>query len=408
LILPIIAVLVSFAGKKFKKYSKRLQLAMGDMTHITHESLSNHKVVRSFSAQEYERERFQKVTLYSQLQQLKIIVTQAIYTPLMQVVIYCSMAFVMFLVLYFQGDASMGELISYINLTSVLPKPVRQLSEINSSITRGLVGANSIFSQLDEPVEMDNGTIEREVQGKIDFQNVSFKYQNTDELVLKNVSMSIKAGTTVALVGASGSGKTTLTSLIPRFYDIEEGQILIDDINIKDYSLKSLRDNISVVSQQINLFNDTAYNNIAYGPLALCDEQLVYQAAKMAFVDEFILSLPNGYQTLVGENGTLLSGGQRQRIFLARAFLKNSPILILDEATSALDNQSEHYIQEALKAIVKNKTTIIIAHRLSTIENADVIYLLDKGEIVEFGNHQELLAKKGAYYQLHSTKLQDG
>ncbi|MEC8428057.1 MAG: ATP-binding cassette domain-containing protein, partial [Pseudomonadota bacterium] len=301
-----------------------------------------------------------------------------------------------------------GAFIAYITAAGLIPKPVRQLSEVYGTIQKGIAAAQSIFEQLDEQPEDDRGSHKADrVRGDIAIRNLSFAYNSEDGNVLHNLNLDIKAGETIALVGGSGSGKTTLASLIPRFYEFHDGEVSIDNTPIKDYSLASLRQQIALVNQDVVLFNDTVMNNIAYGGLSNASEQAVYQAAKMAHALEFIDQMPNGMDTLIGEDGTRLSGGQRQRLAIARALLKDAPILVLDEATSALDTESERAIQSALDELVKGRTTIVIAHRLSTIEGADKIVVMDKGKIVEIGTHKELIAKRGAYARLHDIQFQE-
>lgn len=275
-------------------------------------------------------------------------------------------------------------------------------------IQRGVAGAESIFEQLDEPPESDNGTVERErIEGRIEVRDLSFRYPGTERNVLENVSFRIEPGQMVALVGRSGSGKSTLAQLVPRFYHHEQGQILLDGVDVEDFTLRNLRQHIALVTQQVVLFNDTVASNIAYGQLAAAPREAIEEAARAAYAREFIDRLPLGFDTLIGENGVMLSGGQRQRLAIARALLKNSPILILDEATSALDTESERHIQAALDRAMRGRTTLVIAHRLSTIEKADVILVMDQGRIVERGNHTELLATGGHYARLHAMQFRE-
>ena len=316
--------------------------------------------------------------------------------------------FLMFLVLFMRGDASAGDLVAYITLAGLLPKPIRQLSEVSSTIQKGVSGAESIFEQLDETPEIDSGTLERErVAGRLEINGLSFVYPGTDKQVLHNISFTAEPGQMVALVGRSGSGKSTLANLIPRFYHHDRGQILLDGAEIEAYRLRNLRQHIALVTQQVTLFNDTVANNIAYGDLAGAPIEDIRRAAQAAYADEFIEQMPQGYQTQVGENGVLLSGGQRQRLAIARALLKDAPVLILDEATSALDTESERHIQGALDHVMTGRTTLVIAHRLSTIEKADLILVMEQGRIVERGRHAELLAANGAYAKLHETQFKD-
>ncbi|WP_095078106.1 lipid A export permease/ATP-binding protein MsbA [Pseudomonas sp. Irchel s3h17] len=407
-ILPIISFMVGNTSKKFRKQSKRIQVAMGDVTHVASETIQGYRVVRSFGGESYEEQRFARASQSNTNKQLRMTRTSAIYTPALQLVIYTAMASLMFLVLYLRGDATAGDLVAYITAAGLLPKPIRQLSEVSSTIQKGVAGAESIFEQLDVEPEVDNGTIERErVSGRLDVQKLSFTYPGTDREVLKDISFTAAPGQMIALVGRSGSGKSTLASLIPRFYHHESGKILLDDVEIEEYRLRNLRKHVAQVTQHVTLFNDTVANNIAYGDLAGAPRADIEKAAEDAYAMDFISQLPQGLDTEVGENGVLLSGGQRQRLAIARALLKNAPLLILDEATSALDTESERHIQAALDKVMKGRTTLVIAHRLSTIEKADLILVMDHGEIVERGTHAELLAQGGYYSRLHAMGLDE-
>ncbi len=407
-ILPVIAVLVTSASRKFRKQARKIQLAMGDVTHVASEAIQGHRVVRSFGGEAYERRRFREASDNNTARQLRMVRTGAVYTPLLQLLIYAAMAALFFLVLLMRGDASPGELVAYITAAGLLPKPIRQLSEVSSTVQKGVAAAESIFEQLDEPDEEDRGTVERErVGGRVEVRGLSFAYPGGGRKVLDGLDFAIAPGQMAALVGRSGSGKSTLANLIPRFYHHQEGQILIDGVDVEDYTLRNLRRHVAVVTQQVTLFNDTVANNIAYGDLAGAPRADIERAAEAAFAREFIDRLPQGFDTLVGENGVLLSGGQRQRLAIARALLKDAPILILDEATSALDTESERHIQAALDSAMRGRTTLVIAHRLSTIERADLILVMEQGRIVERGSHAELLAANGAYARLHALQFRE-
>ncbi|MCU7937903.1 MAG: lipid A export permease/ATP-binding protein MsbA [gamma proteobacterium symbiont of Bathyaustriella thionipta] len=407
-IAPLIAFVVAFASKRFKRLSKKIQVTMGDITHISSEAINGYKEVKSFGGEKYEQARFLAASKKNYRQNMKMIMTSAINTPVLQMIVASALSFLVFLALSFLGDMEPAEFISYIVAAGLLPKPIRQLSEVNSTIQKGIAAAESVFTILDEESEQDNGTYEAEVvQGRLEFKQVQFTYPQTEKIIISDLNLTIEPGQTIALVGRSGSGKSTLASLISRFYEIDKGDILLDAHSLEDYSLSSLRKQISLVTQDVTLFNDTIEKNIAYGALSQHSRDEVIQAAESAYAMEFINEQSDGIDTLVGEDGVLLSGGQRQRLAIARALLKNSPILILDEATSALDTESERKIQAALENVMQGRTTLVIAHRLSTIENADLIVVMDKGVIIEQGNHKELIEYDGFYSQLHKKQFDE-
>ena len=401
---PLIALLVNYAGKRFRRISGRIQDSMGDVTHVASEAVQGYREVRTFGGSDYEAERFTRVSQDNRRQSMKMVVTSSIATPTIQIMVSIALAGLVWLVLdpLFLANMSAGDVIIFITTGGLLAKPIRQLSEVVPRVQKGLAAAEDIFDVFDQETEEDNGELELgSIEGRVEFRGVSFGYPGEQRQVLKNISFSVEPGETVALVGRSGSGKSTLVSLVPRFYTPNAGEILIDGHPIDAFTLANLRQHIAIVSQQVTLFNDTVLRNIGYGTLQDADREDVRRAAERAYAWSFIEELESGLDTTVGDDGVLLSGGQRQRLALARAFLKDAPILILDEATSALDTESERYIQAALEAIVKGRTTFIVAHRLSTIEKADRIFVIDNGQIVEQGSHRELLARRGFYAQLH-------
>ena len=406
---PIIGLVVSYASKRFRKISHRIQNSMGDVTHVASETLQGYRVVRSFGGKDFEFQRFVKASQYNRTQAMKMALTKAISTPVVQTIVALALGILVWLALSpnLMGEMTPGEFIAFLTAASLMAKPLRQLTEINNTIQQGLAAAMDVFSYLDAPEEEDQGTktLER-AKGEVSFNKVSFRYNEDSPLALNKINFTAQAGEMIALVGRSGGGKSTLASLIPRFYNATEGEVQLDGIPITELTLASLREQIALVTQQVTLFNDTLAANIAYG-IKNPNPQAIEAAAKAAYVMDFAEKLPQGLNTLVGDNGVLFSGGQRQRIAIARAIMKDAPILILDEATSALDTESERYIQQALEEVTKNRTTFVIAHRLSTIEQADRILVIDKGEIVEEGSHQALLAKNGAYAQLHQMQFHE-
>ena len=409
-VLPIIGLIVTKVSKRFRLISKNILSAMGDVTHVTQEAVQGYQEVRMFGAVKTERNRMSNASHDNRRQNMKMAFTGALSNPLIILIVSFAFAGVTGFMLnpIILNTMTTGSFIAFIVASGVLIKPIRQLTEVNSDIQRGIAAAESIFDILDSDAEMDQGTFETEtVTGGFEFSNVSFTYKGTKKEVLKEIDLKVSPGETIALVGSSGSGKTSLVSLIPRFYNHKEGQILLDGVDVNEFALTNLRKHIGIVSQNVTLFNDTIFNNIAYGELKDRSVDQVRAAAKIANADEFIEDLPDGYDTHIGDDGVMLSGGQRQRIAIARAVLKNAPILILDEATSALDTDSERHIQAALEQLMKGRTTFVIAHRLSTVEKADRILVLEKGLIVEQGTHEQLLGNKGRYAKLYRNQFDE-
>ena len=406
---PIIAVLITIVSRIFRKLSKNLQDSMGELTATTEQMLKGHKVVLSFGGQLVEEERFNEVSNNMRRKGMKMVTADSISDPVVQFIASLALAAVLFLAttpLIAEDNLSAGSFTVVFSSMLAMMRPLKSLTNVNSQFQRGMAACQTLFAILDLEPEKDNGTYQAEpAKGELEFKNVSFTYPGKEELALNNISFSVPAGKTVALVGRSGSGKSTIANLVTRFYDIEQGEILLDGVNIQDYRLSNLRENCAVVSQQVHLFNDTIANNIAYAAQDKYSREEIIAAAKAAYALEFIEKLPQDFDTVIGENGASLSGGQRQRLAIARALLRNSPVLILDEATSALDTESERAIQSALDELKKDRTVIVIAHRLSTIENADEILVIDHGEIRERGNHKALLEQNGAYKQLHSMQF---
>lgn len=405
---PVVGQIVSYTSRKFRKYSTRIQDSMGDVTQITHESIKGHRVIRTFNADEFVADKLISASNRTRLQNMKMALIKGVSAPVVQLIVGLALAFLVWLAMspnFFEGKSA-GQFVAFIGAAAQLAKPIRQLTQINAVIQRGISAADSIFSLIDETSETDDGEFEAEtVAGKFEFENVRFTYDN-GPVALDGVSFTVEPGQTIALVGKSGSGKSSLVSLIPRFYEYCEGSIKLDGKPIRDYTLRNLRHHISLVTQDVVLFNGTISDNIAYGETEVDSERLI-EAAANAHAMEFIAELENGLDTQVGDDAKLLSGGQRQRIAIARALLKDAPVLILDEATSALDSESEHFIQSALQTLIKGRTTFVIAHRLSTIENADLILVMENGKIIESGTHSELLALAGHYSKLHRIQFSD-
>ncbi|MCG7533401.1 lipid A export permease/ATP-binding protein MsbA [Pseudoalteromonas sp. OOF1S-7] len=402
-VIPIVGVIVNLVSKRFRKISKNIQDAMGEVTRSSEQMLAGHKVIHGFGGQDKEINHFADVNNRNRQQRVKMDATRALSVSVIQIIAASAMALILAIIAMPEmiDTISSGTFVSLTTSMMMMLRPLKQLANVNSDLQRGIAAATSIFEILDKEQEKNTGKLEADsVKGEIAVSGVTFRYPGKDEAVIKSLSLQIPAGQSIALVGRSGSGKSTLSNLLPRFYDWGEGEITLDGVKLQDYTLSSLRKQFALVSQQVVLFNDTIANNIMYGLERAYTQEELEQVAKQAHVWEFVKYLPEGLNTMVGENGVMLSGGQRQRIAIARAIVKNAPILILDEATSALDTESERLIQQALDNLMKDKTSIVIAHRLSTIEQSDCIYVLDQGRIVEQGKHQALLEQKGIYAAL--------
>jgi subfamily B ATP-binding cassette protein MsbA len=400
---PVIALVVGAMTRAFRRYSSRIQRSMGDVTRITEQSLHGHRIVKLFEGREREQQQFREVSMRNFRFHVRLVAVQAGGDALTGYAIVLGVAAVIYGSF---SDLNAPSFIGFITAMGMVLTPMKRLINVNAVIQRGITAAGSLFEVLDQPREVDTGTktIGR-ARGDVAYRNVSFTYDAAKGAVLRDVSLEVPAGSTLALVGQSGSGKSTLVSLLPRFYDPQQGAVLLDGEDVRSYTLRDLRRQLSLVSQDVVLFDDTIANNIAYGALAQCSREEIERAAEAAYVAEFAAELPEGLDTRVGERGALLSGGQRQRVAIARALLKNAPVLILDEATSALDTESERRIQAALALLMRGRTTLVIAHRLSTIEKADRIVVLRDGAMVETGTHDQLLARGGYYSTLHRMQF---
>ena len=408
-IFPVITILINFLGKVFRRYSERIQDSVGEVTQVTQEVLSGQRIVKIFDGYDFEMNRINEVDEKNRLQNIKLIRSRSLGVAITQVVFGVGVA----AVIYFAGNESIngnlspGSFMSFFGAMMLMLQPIRRITNVNAVLQRGIAASESLFSVLDEPAEKDQGVLERlSSKGTLEFKKVTFSYDDkANKDVISGVSFIAKKGQSVAIVGHSGSGKSTLINLLPRFYDYQHGEILIDGVSIKDIKIKNLREKISIVNQDIILFNDTILNNLTYGELKHKSEIEIQTAIELAKIDQFTSEFPKGLDTIVGDRGAMLSGGQKQRIAIGRAILKNSPFLLLDEATSSLDTKSESQIQEALKELMKNRTTLVVAHRLSTIENADLILVLHNGEIIERGTHNELIERGEHYADLHRLQF---
>ena len=403
---PLIAWLVTLINRKFRRYSRRIQDSMGDITRVAKETLEAPRVVKVYNAEQYQDSQFESVNEHNRRSHMRLILTKGLSNPTVQMITALGSSFILSIAISdaISNRMSMGDLLAFLVALVNIAQPLRSLVGVSGPLQQGIAAGQSLFELLDEPPEPAGGRVTAErVRGDIEFKGVAFSYATGKGAALQHVDLSISAGQRVAFVGRSGSGKSTLVNLLPRFYDPDAGTVLIDGRDVREYDLHSLREQIALVSQEVVLFNGSIRSNIAFGREA--SASAIEDAARAAHVLEFTRDLPEGLDTLVGDRGVLLSGGQRQRISIARALLKNAPILILDEATSALDTESERIIQTALEKLMQNRTTLVIAHRLSTIETADRIVVLDAGRIVESGTHAQLLERSGAYATLHRLQF---
>ncbi len=407
-IVPFSIWIFKVAGRRLRYTSREMQKNIGDITHVLEESIGAHKLVKVFDGGHYEQARFGHAIQRARQFAMKQTVAANAHGPILQLLAAIALAVIVYIATQqaSTNETSVGGFVSYMVAMLMLSAPMKRLSSVLPTIQRGLAAAEAVFALLDQDSEPDNGQQRlQRARGEVRFENVTLAYAGKPTPAVANVDLHVTAGETLALVGASGSGKTSLVNLLPRFYSPTSGRILLDDIPLDDIKLADLRANIALVSQDVTLFNDSISANIAYGRLATATPEAIRRAAEAAHALEFIEAMPAGFDTLVGENGVKLSGGQRQRLAIARALLKDAPILILDEATSALDTESERFVQAALENLMQGRTTLVIAHRLSTIESADRIVVMEQGRIVEIGSHNELLDKSGAYARLHRLQF---
>jgi len=409
IIAPVVAVIVGQVTSRFRRVSHRIQGNMGDVTQVAQEVIEGNRVVKIFGGEAYERGRFESINESNRRLHMKMAFIHALHLPLVQFLVALALALIVWLATLESvvQDVTVGVFVSFITALMLLLTPIRRLTTVNETLQKGIAAGQSIFSLLDADRERDQGQQHLEhARGDIQFRRLGFAYDPDKGDVLKDIDLHIRPGETVALVGRSGSGKTTMVNLLPRFYEPQRGEVLLDGVDVRQYRLADLRNQVAYVGQHVTLFNDTIGRNIAYGSLGDVSEEDIVRAAEAAHAMEFIRRLPQGLDTPVGDNGVMLSGGQRQRLAIARALLKDAPILILDEATSALDTEAERHIQAALENLIRNRTTLVIAHRLSTIERADRIVVMQDGEIAETGRHDELLARDGIYARLYRLQFE--